>query len=365
MTRGRIVLAAPSLDDSGGGVAHVAGLLQRACEAAWPGDVSRCTLLARGDRTPSLAEKLRFASRMWSVQASGRARGIVFAHLGLANVQRALPRPLRAPYAVFLHGIESWKPLPEPTRTILRQAAVRLTNSDFTARRVVEANGDLGEIDICPLALPALPELASRSARSADDPLDVLIVGRMAAGERYKGHDRLIAAWRDVAAAVPRARLVVAGDGDDRPRLEALARSEGVADRVRFAGFVTREQLDALYAHAALFAMPSRGEGFGVVYLEAMAHGLPCLGSIHDAAGEIIVDGETGRLVDPDDTQALAQTLIAMLRDEPARLAQGAAGRARVAARFTYAQFRDRVTTVLERAFEHADRSPAPVDLRG
>lgn len=343
------VLAAPSVDESGGGIAQVSALAWRAFQQEWPGEVAMCTLLPRGDRIPSLADKLRFGKTIGSGQLMGRARNILFTHVGLAQTQRFVPQRARAPYAVFLHGIESWRAMPPAQVRAIRGAAVRLANSHFTARKAASVNPDLGEIDVCALAIPDLPPAVHPAADRRT--LDVLIVGRMAAAERYKGHDRLLAIWRDVVAAVPSARLVIAGDGDDRARLETVARDAGLGDRVQFTGFVSRQALESLYANAALFAMPSRGEGFGLVYLEAMAHQLACVGSTLDAAGEIVVDGETGVLVDPDDTSAVARAVVDLLRDESRRRAMGCAGRRRVEARFTFDRFRARLTGVLDRAF--------------
>jgi phosphatidylinositol alpha-1,6-mannosyltransferase len=103
----------------------------------------------------------------------------------------------------------------------------------------------------------------------------------MSADERYKGHDQILDAWPVVRSRIPDARLVIVGDGDDAPRLRAKAASLGLAASVLFTGFVTEAQLAALYQKASVFAMPSREEGFGLVYLEAMARGVPCIGSIH------------------------------------------------------------------------------------
>jgi phosphatidylinositol alpha-1,6-mannosyltransferase len=184
------------------------------------------------------------------------------------------------------------------------------------------------------------------------------VVGRLAAGERYKGHEQLIRAWRGVVDRVPGARLVVAGDGDDAPRLKRLAVEAGVGDLVRFTGFLTRPELEDAYARAAMFALPSRGEGFGLVYLEAMAHGLACLGSTHDAASEVIANGETGALVDPGESDALGRTIADLLESPAQRRAMGEAGRRRVDQLFRYERFRRRVTELLEEAFE-GDRRPA------
>ncbi len=131
------------------------------------------------------------------------------------------------------------------------------------------------------------------------------IVARMSSAERYKGHDELLEAWPIVKAHLPDARLVCVGDGDDLPRLQQKAHELGIGSETIFTGFVSADELHGWYDAASVFAMPSRGEGFGLVYLEAMSHGLPCIGSVHDAAGEIIDDGVTGHLVDQSDPREL------------------------------------------------------------
>jgi phosphatidylinositol alpha-1,6-mannosyltransferase len=178
-------------------------------------------------------------------------------------------------------------------------------------------------------------------------PQAVLVVARMLSTERYKGHDQLLEAWPAVIRRVPAARLVLVGDGDDRPRLQAKAAELGVGRAVAFTGFVSADALAAIYRQAAVFAMPSRDEGFGLVYLEAMAHQLPCVGSIHDAAGDIIEDGQTGYLVDQADGAGLVDRLASLLSDEARRREMGARGYRRLAADFTYEQFRDRLLSLL------------------
>jgi phosphatidylinositol alpha-1,6-mannosyltransferase len=103
-----------------------------------------------------------------------------------------------------------------------------------------------------------------------------------------------------------------------------------------------------LYRGAQVFAMPSRGEGFGLVYLEAMAHGLPCIGSTHDAAGEVIADGITGYLTPQADIAGLAARVLDLLTDESRRRAMGESGRTRVASLFTYRHFAGRLLTLLD-----------------
>jgi phosphatidyl-myo-inositol dimannoside synthase len=228
----------------------------------------------------------------------------------------------------------------------------------FTASRVRAVHQSVGDIVSCPLALVddgrgavASDDVAHRDALPGDGPI-VLVVGRMHASEAYKGHDHQIEAWSAVVARVPAAHLVVVGDGNDRPRLEHKARLVPGGDRIAFLGFVPPAFLDLCYRKASVFALPSRGEGFGLVYLEAMARGLPCIGSRQDAASDVIVDGTTGYLVDYADTAALAARLVQLLTDEGERRAMGEAGRRRLATEFSEAAFGARLIAALESAFE-------------
>ena len=143
--------------------------------------------------------------------------------------------------------------------------------------------------------------------------LVVLTVGRIAAAERYKGHDVMLEAWPAVLRRVPDAEYWIVGDGDDRARLESQARELGIAASVRFKGSVSSQELDVCYDRCCIFAMPARtelearaprGEGFGIVFLEAMAHGKPVLGPRVGAPAEFIHSGEHGLLVDPTSAQA-------------------------------------------------------------
>ena len=345
----RRLLAAPILGERGGGVGQVSSLLWQSMQDTWTGRSALVTLLQNGHVTPTRADKMRFGLELASAQMLDRPEWILFSHLGLARADAYLPASVRAPYGVFLHGIECWQPLLPRDLDLLAGAALRVSNSAFTAAKAREANPSLGPIEVCPLALGGLPRVTGAIPRA---PGRVLIVGRLSASERYKGHDELIMAWKAVRDRIPGATLVIAGDGDDRPRLELLAQSAGVGRDVQFAGFLPREGLDEEYARASLFAMPSRGEGFGLVYLEAMAHGLPCVGSTADAAGEVIVHGQTGVLVEPGNADALAGHLIELLSNPDVLRTMGHAGRARLHEQFTYETFRQRLVTVIESALE-------------
>jgi glycosyltransferase involved in cell wall biosynthesis len=166
----------------------------------------------------------------------------------------------------------------------------------------------------------------------------------MEATEQYKGHDQLLDALRHL----PDARLVVAGDGSDRPRLAARAADLGLARRVLFTGFVSEATLLELYRRAAVFVMPSRGEGFGLVYLEAMRAGKPCVAAAGSAAAEVVAAGETGLLVDPDDTAALTAALAGLLASPETARRLGEAGRRRWRSELGLDRFRARLRPLLD-----------------
>ncbi|MEO8481897.1 MAG: glycosyltransferase family 4 protein [Acidobacteriota bacterium] len=360
----RAGVVAITFHERGGGIAAVSRLSMEALRSP---DGSPPRSMALTDQPRGLTFATSFIDRAWfgarvaTAQATRGCDWLLFTHLSLAVVQRAIPAWARVPYAVFLHDVEAWQAL-SPIRThVLSRAFVRLANSEYTARRVAEANPSVGPIVACPLALsPEWSRFAAQAPAAMTPPSrTVLIVGRMVASERYKGHDQLLEAWPDVIARAPDARLVCVGEGDDVGRLRQKAAALGVGARVDFPGFVDDETRRGWYARAAVFAMPSRREGFGLVYLEAMAAGLPCVGSIHDAAPGVIVPGKTGYLVDQGDVGELSARVVALLQHEDGRRAMGEAGRRRVLTHFTFDAFARR----LNAAIAVAQSARAPMSL--
>lgn len=153
--------------------------------------------------------------------------------------------------------------------------------------------------------------------------------------DRYKGFDVMLRALPLVRAQLPAARWVVIGDGPLRGELERTVRAWGLNDSVVFCGHISDEELDEWFASSHVFAMPSRlpadggGEGYGLVYLEAAARGLPCVAGNAGAVAEAVIHGETGLLVNPTDHVEMAGALVALLDDADRATALGAAGRER------------------------------------
>lgn len=345
------LLSAISFEPTGGGVALVARLLWEVMSRTWGDRARRLTLIDGADTQPSFAEKSRYALRLAALQTAGEPDWILYSHLSLAKPLVAVPRAYRKSYSVFVHGIEAWRPLPAAQLQLLAGARHRIANSAYTATRLMACHPEIGPVEACPLVLP-VPTLAAPAVRAAHSfefgPHMVLAVGRMAASERYKGHDELIEAWPAVVACVPDARLVITGTGDDLPRLKEKAAASRASASILFTGFVGSGLLHRLYEEAAIFALPSRGEGFGLVYLEAMAHGVACIGSRHDAAGDVIADGLTGRLVNLDNPDELAGTMTDLLIDDDRRQMMGREGFRRYTETFTLDAFTTRFLALVD-----------------
>jgi glycosyltransferase involved in cell wall biosynthesis len=169
----------------------------------------------------------------------------------------------------------------------------------------------------------------------------ILTVTRLSLADSYKGVDHLIDAMPAVLSQIPEARLRIVGRGDGRTQLQERARSLGVAASVDFAGFVSDADLHAEFAGCKLFALPSEKEGFGLVYLEAMAHGRPCLAALAAGAPEVLTE-DTGVLVRYGDVPGIAAALVQALRRDWSLKALAA--RSEV---FSYLRFRERLSSLL------------------
>lgn len=143
--------------------------------------------------------------------------------------------------------------------------------------------------------------------------------------------------------------LDVIGDGGAKPDLERLARELGVADRVRFLGWKTPPEMPEVYRQLDAFVLPSRDEGMPNVVLEAMASGLPVVATRIAGNEELVVQGETGFLVPPEDPDALADALTTLVRDPSLRERMGSAGRTLVEDRYTWTRVAEQYLGIMER----------------
>jgi phosphatidylinositol alpha-1,6-mannosyltransferase len=193
----------------------------------------------------------------------------------------------------------------------LDQMDLFLSNSEFTWQKFIAVNPRWAGAKHRTIALGlGMPELDVE--RPAKIPAAIMI-GRMSKGEGYKGHEEVIGAWPCVLQTTPEAELWIVGGGDAADELRALAAASEAKERIRFFGVVTDAQKDRLLRQSRCLVLPSRGEGFGLVYLEAMRLGRPCLASIHDAGREVVGPPDAGLAVNPGDTDEMAQAITRLL----------------------------------------------------
>jgi phosphatidyl-myo-inositol dimannoside synthase len=218
---------------------------------------------------------------------------------------------------LIAHGIEVWRPFTFWERMALRRAWRIVCVSEYTRGQMLgRIRLDPSRVIVIPNALdPTLEADGIDSASITTSQPVILTVARLSASDRYKGIDHLIEAMPAILRSAPSTKLRIVGRGDDRPRLQQLARDLHVDNAVEFAGFVDDRQLRHEFARCTVFALPSEKEGFGLVYVEAMTHGKPCIAANAGGAPEVI-SPESGLVVPYGDVSAIGAACIEALQKD-------------------------------------------------
>jgi glycosyltransferase involved in cell wall biosynthesis len=286
---------------------------------------------------------------------------ILSTHLNFTIAAYWLKRWLGIPYWTVAHGIEAWNIKRPALQKALHHADRILAVSRYTRDRLIqEQHLDPDKISILPntfdpdrFAIAPKPHyLLERYNLASEQPI-LLTVSRLSRNEPYKGHNRILEALPQIRAHIPNIHYIIAGKGDDRLQLERFIHQHKLQDCVTLAGYVPDSELVDYYNLCDVFAMPSKGEGFGIVYLEALACGKPILAGNRDGAVDALCQGKLGALVDPDDIDAIAQTLIAMLQKQYPHpfMYQPEALRQTVIDTFGFERFQTTLADYLERYF--------------
>lgn len=358
----RLLLLSPELFLAEGGIARIMRLYLKAlCELSGPGgQVDSLVLNDRPGRDPRLplysTENLReqigcqrhkLSFILQAIRLGRHSDKLVCGHLHQLPIAR-LARCLnpRLEYYLVAHGIDVWRPYSLAEHWALRGARRILCISEYTRRQILRFCPDLP-----PAALVVVPNTMDPGLSPAGVPPisapapgagpRILTVGRLATTDIYKGYDTLIEAMPLVLKAHPGATLRIVGGGDDEPRLHALARDLGVAQAVTFSGTIDDGKLRAEYAACDLFALPSRKEGFGLVFLEAMIHGKPCLGARAGGVPEVINE-HVGALADYGNIPEIAAAVTDLVQHprDPATIRAHADS-------FAFPAFKQRLADVL------------------
>ncbi|MBD2459590.1 glycosyltransferase [Oscillatoria sp. FACHB-1407] len=337
----QIHLWVPDIFEFKGGIQVYSGFLLETIQALYPNlhynvFLKNDTRYPR-DRTFSPHTRLHFAGKypasvrtpLFAAQlvASGvlqRPDLVITTHLNYLPAAHLLKRLTGIPYWAIAHGVEAWNIQKSSMKAALHAADQILSVSNYTRDRLLkEQNLDSAKVTLQPNTFdtsrfaikPKPAHLLERYHLKPDQPV-ILTVNRLSASETYRGYDKVLEAMPLIRQTLPDVRFLIVGKGDDRPRLEQSIAQQQLQDCVTLAGFVPDEELGDYYNLCDIFAMPSKLEGFGIVYLEAMACGKPVLGGNQDGAIDALCHGELGALVDPDDAKAIAQTITQILQKQ-------------------------------------------------
>ncbi|HEY9693366.1 MAG TPA: glycosyltransferase family 4 protein [Oculatellaceae cyanobacterium] len=263
-----------------------------------------------------------FASQVIGHGIYQRPDLVISSHLNFTVAAYWLKKIAGVPYWAVAHGVEAWNIENQGLKKALQDADQILAVSNYTRDRLLkEQNIDPSKIVILPNTFdaerfkinPKPKQLLKRYGLTLDQSI-ILTVARLASSEAYKGYDKILQALPEIRTKIPNVHYILVGKGSDRTRIETLITELDLQDCVTLAGFVPDEELCDHYNLCDVFAMPSLGEGFGIVYLEALACGKPTLGGNQDGAIDALCNGELGVLVNPDDIEDIAQSLIQILQ---------------------------------------------------
>lgn len=251
---------------------------------------------------------------------------ILCGHINFSFLCSVLSTIFKIPYLTITHGIEAWKP--RGLRKLgLRNSHRIISVSKFTKEQILKSLYGYPEehILILPntfnpkkfIIQPKSPRLMHQFNILPEDKV-LLTVARLSRAEQYKGYDQMIKIVGELSKEVPHLKYLIVGSGDDEKRIKKLISDFALEDKVILAGSVSHQEIQDYYSLADLFIMPSKGEGFGVTFIEALACGKPVIAGNKDASPEALLGGNLGIIIDPDNLDEIKQAVLKVLkRDGP------------------------------------------------
>jgi phosphatidyl-myo-inositol dimannoside synthase len=303
-------------------------------------DLMSVVILPRGVRDPyctpknirqitQRCNKVSYSVAAISIALLNRVDIVFCGHLFMAPLAAFIAQLKGAKLIVQTHGIEAWPKATRQQRIAVESADLVLSVSRQTRAAV------LSWAALPPERVIVLPNTAREEFSPGDGSkmravlgvlrkVVLLTVARMDSWQPYKGQDRVIAAIPRLLSMGHDVHYLVVGEGDDRSRMEALARDQDVRDRVHFLGPVSTQELTDIYRAADLYVMPSSGEGFGIAFLEAMMSGTPAIGLDIAGTKDVLANGELGLCVQENDFEDAIHRALSRPQPHPNALAAAA-----------------------------------------
>ncbi|MDZ8094255.1 MAG: glycosyltransferase family 4 protein [Nostoc sp. DedQUE05] len=273
---------------------------------------------------PKLLQPILFATKIIILAIIQHPVIVISTHVNYAIVCYIVKFFTGTPYWVVAHGLEVWDIENKATKFALEKADKIISVSNYTRQRLLQdTNIDSEKIVILPNTFDASkfpinskPTYLLKRYNLTDEQPVILTVTRLGSMAKYKGYDQILHALVKVRSHLPNVHFILAGKGDDILRIKALVTNLNLQDCVTIAGFVPEQELCDHYNLCDVFALPSKGEGFGIVFLEALACGKPVLAGNQDGSIDPLAEGKLGCLVDPDNVEEIADNLIQILQGD-------------------------------------------------
>ena len=257
---------------------------------------------------------------------------------------------------LLAHGIEVWSPFPAWKKRMLRQCDLVLPVSRFTRDRMLENHGL--EKDHFTVLNNCLDPFLEKPVYRAKDPglLDryqlkstdmvLLTLTRLSSRERYKGYDNVFYAIKNLVEFYPNIKYLVVGkyDARENQRLTNIIRVLGLESNIIFTGFIPDEELSLHYDLADLYIMPSKKEGFGIVFIEAMYYGKPVIAGNKDGSVDALSNGQFGLLVNPDSKEDITEAIKKVINNKSAYIPQQEA----ILEKFGYPVYKENLKKIIE-----------------
>lgn len=298
-----------------------------------------------------IVQKVLFVLRALFHARAFRPHLVVCGHVNFVWVCLLLNRVFGVDYVVLTYGWEVWRLEGRLAREGLRRARKVFSISGYTKERLQTQLPELGgRVELLPCTVDAERFTPGAKSPGLVERYDlegkqlILTVGRLSHEEGRKGFDTVLRALPRILLHRPDVKYMIIGKGEHLHHLRARAEELGVRDSVIFAGFVPDEEIVAHYNLCDVFVMPSKQEGFGIVFLEALACGKPVIAGDRDGSKDALLGGELGLLVDPDDTDHVARAVLSVINGEvDKQYRNGSRLRQAVVANFGPRRFESRV----------------------
>ncbi len=288
-----------------------------------------------------------------------RSDVVILSHIHLLSIGYLIKR-FRPATKVYLlaHGIEVWRKLPEAKLKALRRLDKILAVSQYTANMIKDIHEiDRDKIEVLNNCLDPFyyypqnfdkPDFLLKRHGLTEDQTILFSLSRLSSSEKYKGYDHTLQILSHLIEKKPELMYVLAGkyDDEEKRRLDQLISKYKVGDNVKLIGFVDEAEVTDYFLLSDIFIMPSKKEGFGIVFIEAMASGLRVIAGNKDGSVDALKQGELGKLVDPDNLTEIEKALVDLL-DHSIKNDEKLALQAKVSDAFSFEKYREGIKNII------------------